>query len=101
MFLLVLSAMAMSSSLPAQTDGYEQWVGVWEGQLEGQPGVIRHDAHVLTHVDLNGATLAFHVVRLGDGRELHLEMRLGNDGKAVLECADCGGPSATELTPIH
>ncbi|HEY3628706.1 MAG TPA: hypothetical protein VGL00_20625 [Terracidiphilus sp.] len=131
MFLLVLSAMAMSSSLPAQTDGYEQWVGVWEGQLEGQPGVtvtlgrdggdvqgtivfnvvargqgeqphvIGHDAHVLTHVDLNGTTLAFHVVRLGDGRELHLEMRLGNDGKAVLECADCGGPSATELTPIH
>lgn len=128
-FLLMLGAMTMTCAISAQANNYESWVGVWEGQLEGKPGVtvtlgrdagdlegtivfnvvardggeahvIGHDAHVLTHVNLNDGTLAFHVIRLGDSRELHLTMRQTSDGKAVLECADCGGPGATELLKI-
>ena len=126
---LTVGAMALACALRAQTKGYEQWVGVWEGQLDGKPGVtvtlgrdagelqgtivfnvvardsgeahvIGHDAHALTHVNLNDGTLAFHVIRLGDARELHLTMKLTDDSKAVLECADCGGPGATELSRI-
>ena len=130
LLLLILGMIAITCMLAAQSKGFEQWVGVWEGQLEGQPGVtitlgrdagelqgtivfnvvarengeaahvIGHDAHVLTHVNLEGSTLTFHVIRLGDERELHFTMRLTNNDKAVLECADCGGPGTTELARI-
>jgi hypothetical protein len=66
----------------------------------GQARVIGHDAHVLTHVRLDDSTLAFQVIRLGDSRNLHLTMRLTDDGNARLECADCGGPGLTELVRI-
>lgn len=129
--LFVFGTFSLACSLSAQTSDFERWVGVWEGQLEGQPGVtvtlgrdtgdiqgtivfnlvarndgepphvIGHDAHVLTHVNLDERTLAFHVIRLGDARELHLTLRMTDSNKAVLECADCGGPGATELNRIH
>ena len=124
-------AIALAFSLPAQTGNSAQWVGVWKGQFDGQPGVtvtlgrdsgdiqgtivfnvvarndgeqphvIGHDAHVITHVNLDGSTLAFRVIRLGDERELHLTMRMTDSNKAVLECSDCGGPGKTELNRIH
>ena len=124
-----LGAMAVSCVLAAETRNYEQWVGVWQGELDGQPGVtvtlgrdsgdlqgtivfnvvsrdggqarvIGHDAHVLTHVRLDDSALAFEVIRLGDSRDLHLTMRLTDDGNASLQCADCGGPGSTELVRI-
>jgi hypothetical protein len=129
-FVSFFSLMVITCSLPAQTRSFEQWVGVWEGQLDGKPGVtvtlgndagdlegtivfnvvareggdphvIGHDAHVLTHVNLNDSTLAFRVIRLGDQRELHLTMKFTEDRKAVLQCSDCGGPGATELSRIR
>ena len=129
MFVLATSLFVFQQAIAAQTTNPAQWVGVWEGQLNGKPGVtvtlgrdagelqgtivfnvvarnggeahvIGHDAHALTHVNLNGSTLAFQVIRLGDARELHLTMKLTDDSKAVLECADCGGPGATELSRI-
>jgi hypothetical protein len=63
----------------------------------GEAHVIGHDAHVLTHVRLDDNTLSFRVIRLGDGRELHLTMRLSDDEKAQLQCTDCGGPSPVDL----
>lgn len=127
---LILGAMGLMCFVVAENRDYTKWVGVWEGQLDGQPGVtvtlgrdtgdlqgtivfnvvtrdngtahvIGHDAHVLTNVNLKDATLAFHVIRLGDSQELHLTMKLTNVDKAVLECADCGGPGSTELARIH
>ncbi len=129
MFVLATSLFVFQQAIAAQTGNPAQWVGVWEGQLDRKPGVtvtlgrdagelqgtivfnvvardsgeahvIGHDAHALTHVNLNDGTLAFHVIRLGDARELHLTMKLTDDSKAVLECADCGGPGATELSRI-
>lgn len=130
-FVLVTGVFVLQCALAAQTSNARQWVGVWEGQLDGKPGVtvtlgndagdlqgtivfnvvtrdngeqphvIGHDAHVLTHVSLDDRTLAFHVIRLGDARELHLTMRMTDNNRAVLECADCGGPGATELNRIH
>ena len=126
---LVLGAMGLLSAIVGQTR-YEQWIGVWEGQLDGQPGVtvtlgrdagdlagtivfnvvsrdggqphvIGHDAHVLTRVRLDQSTLAFQVVRLGDSLDLHLTMRLTGQDKAELQCADCGGPGTTEMSRIR
>jgi hypothetical protein len=127
--LMTLSALVFACTLAAETRNYEQWVGVWQGELGGQPGVIvtlgrdtgaldgtivfnvvsrddgqahviGHDAHVLTHVRADDSTLAFQVTRLRNSREMHLTMRLTEDGRAELQCADCGGPPTTELLRI-
>ena len=121
--------MTLPCAAGAETRPYEQWVGVWQGELDGQPGVtvtlgrdsgalegtivfnvvsrdggqahvIGHDAHVLTHVRLDAGTLAFQVIRRSDSREMHLTMHLTDDGNARLECADCGGPGLTALVRI-
>lgn len=128
-FLLIIGTFALQLAIGAQTNDIRQWVGVWQGELDGQPGVtvtlgrdggdlegtivfnvvsreggeahvIGHDAHVLIQMQLEGRTLSFQVIRSGDSRVLHLTMRLTSHGKAVLECADCGGSGATELTWI-
>ena len=127
---LAASSFLFQCAFAAQAGNERQWIGVWEGRLDNQPGVtvtlgndagdlegtivfnvvardggearvVGHDAHVLTHVNLDDNTLAFHVIQLGDSRELHLAMKLTGDDKAVLECADCGGPGATKLNRIH
>lgn len=127
---LILGTMGLMCAVVAENRDYSKWVGVWEGQLDGQPGVtvtlghdagdlqgtivfnvvagdngepphvIGHDAHVLTHVNLNDSKLAFQVIRLGDSHELHLAMKRTGDSKALLECADCGGPGSTEMVRI-
>ncbi|HET6206663.1 MAG TPA: hypothetical protein VFD98_07630 [Terracidiphilus sp.] len=130
MCVLSTSVFVFQCALAAQTSNALQWVGVWQGELDGQPGVtvtlgrdggelagtivfnvvsrdggeahvIGHDAHALTHVRLDDHTLAFQVIRLGDGRELHLTMRLSDDEKAQLQCADCGGPSPVDLLRVR
>jgi hypothetical protein len=126
-FFVLFCAVAIACMLPAHAENFEPWVGVWQGQFDGKPGVtvtlgrdtgelqgtivfnvvdrqegvIGHDAHVLTHVNLHDSALAFHVIRLGDDRELHLTLKLTSNNKALLECGDCGGPASTELTRIH
>ena len=127
-FLLALAALA--PSLPAQNKPFEQWVGVWEGQLNDRPGltvtlgndagdlqgtivfkffgpeetgeahVLGHDAHALTQVNFHDSALTFQA-RQGNSPEHHFAMKLSGDGKAVLECADCGGAAAIELNRIH
>jgi hypothetical protein len=129
MIFAILGAIGLTCSIAAESRTNERWVGVWEGQLDGQPGVtvtlgrdagdvegtivfnvvsrdggqahvIGHDAHVLTHVRLDDSALAFQVIRRGDSRDLHFTMHLTDDRNARLECADCGGPGSTELVRI-
>jgi hypothetical protein len=126
---LILGAMGLMCAIADEHKSYERWVGVWQAELEDQPGVtvtlgrdagklagtivfnvvsrdsgearvIGHDAHALTHVRLDDSALGFHVIRLGDGRQLHLTMRMSDDGKAQLRCADCGGPSQVDLLRV-
>jgi hypothetical protein len=66
----------------------------------GEALVIGHDAHVLIRVRLDETMLAFQVIRLGDGKDLHWAMRLTSNDKAQLDCEDCGGPGTTELVRI-
>jgi hypothetical protein len=129
-FVLTVGALAATLVTGAETRNYEQWVGVWQGELDGQTGVtvtlgrdggdlegtivfnvverdggqarvIGHDAHVLIRVRVDENALGFQVIRSSDARELHLTMRLTAQGKAQLECGDCGGPPATELLRIR
>ncbi len=124
--LSIVAVLGWMGTLYAQTKTYEQWVGVWQGDLDGQPGVIvtlgrdagdlqgtivfnvvaredgparviGHDAHVLTHVRVEDNTLAFHVIRSGDSRELSMTLHRLEDNKAQLECPDCGGPALAAL----
>lgn len=128
-FVLTVGALAATLVTGAESRNYEQWVGVWQGELDGQPGVTLtlgqdggilegtivfnvvikeggqahvagHDAHVMIHVRVEQNALTFQVIRSSDGRELHLTMRLTGDGRAQLECGDCGGPPATDLLRI-
>ena len=39
MFLYVLGAIAVTSFLPAQTNGYQKLLGVWRGEMEHLPAV--------------------------------------------------------------
>src|SRR5215469_5038786 len=64
LLLLILGMIAITCMLAAQSKGFEQWVGVWEGQLEGQPGVtitLGRDAG-----ELQG-TIVFNVVARENG----------------------------------
>lgn len=128
-FVLTVGALAATLVTGAETRTYEQWVGVWQGELDGQPGVTvtlgqdsgslegtivfnvvmkeegeahvaGHDAHVMIRVRVEQNALAFQVIRSSDARELHLTMRLTGYGRAQLECGDCGGPPSTELLRI-
>ena len=127
--LLLAACMCAAQYAPAQNGNVSQWVGVWEGQLNDRPGmtvtlgndagdlqgtivfnffgpegsgeahVIGHDAHVLTHMEVHDSTLSFQA-KQGDSRELHFSMKLTADGKAVLNCADCGEAPSIELNRI-
>ena len=62
MLLFVLGSVAVTSLLPAQTDGYQSLLGVWRGQFQDLPAVV------LTITDeggkLSGAIL-FYLIKRG------------------------------------
>ena len=124
--LLAFASATAQSASPANP-----WVGVWQGDLDGQPGVIvtlgtdtgalqgtivfnvvsrntggpahviGHDAHALAHLQSDADTLAFDVVRRSDQHDLHITLHRTAEGKAQLTCPDCGGGPLTELERLH
>jgi hypothetical protein len=104
----------------AESNGNAAWVGVWRGELDGQPsvtltlaedtgelggtvvlgmfgndnGIVRVIAsvpHVLLHPRLEGNTLAFQVKRNTASNELlNFAVTLGSSGKAHIHCLNCG-----------
>jgi hypothetical protein len=72
----ILVAMTVSCLLASETRNYEQWVGVWQGELDGQPGVtvtLGRDSG-----DLQG-TIVFNVVSR-DGGQAHV---IGHDAHVL------------------
>ncbi len=124
---IAVAALQFSFGEPAPRS---PWVGVWQGELDGLPGVTitlgddagdiggtvvfnvimkengaphigGRDAHVLTHIHIQGEDLAFEVLRLGDNRQLHFKIHKTASNKAQLHCDDCGeGVSTTEMVRI-
>lgn len=123
--LLALAALTGSCALSAQTKNEGPWVGVWQGDLDGQPGVtitlvndtgklegtvvfnlvvkerngapeIRgRDAHLVRNVNVSDDSLQFQIAQPRLSRTIHIEMHRIADGKATLQCVDCGdGPKA-------
>lgn len=86
-------AMMLTCASAAESARDAPWIGVWQGKLEGLPGVtltladdtgelggsivfnavdsmhtrvVESEAHVLMHPDVDGASLSFQVKRTGD-----------------------------------
>lgn len=120
MFMVVTCAFAAG---PASNP---KWVGVWNGELGGQPSVrltlgddpgelggtvvlnmikqengqarvIGSSTHLLMHPKVDGENLSFGVIRSSDSKELQMSVTLQEDGKATLQCLNCGGPVKAEI----
>jgi len=128
----LLSYAAIDISSPAQTESSStassaRWVGVWQGQLEGLPGVVLtlgddqgevsgtivftalrdgrvagHATHVILHPHVDGNRLSFQVKR-PDGAEdvVDMSLNMSSDGEGQLVCQKCGSaaPIAMEKIP--
>lgn len=106
----------------AQPVNNNPWTGMWQGELDGKPGVILtlaedsgvlggtvvfnmvhrdgdkvrvigSDPHVLLHPRLLGDTLLFEVIRKSDARTLEISVKPATEGKAYLKCLNCGPDS--------
>jgi len=113
--ILLASASVFAAGLKSDA----AWVGVWHGELDGQPGVlltladdagelggtfvmnmvsreggephvIASEPHLMGHPTLAGNSLTFKVTQNRDGRELNMKMMLTEDGKAEIQCLNCG-----------
>ncbi len=112
-------AVLLTGVCVAQSAGNAAWVGVWQGELDGQPGVtltlaedtgelggtvvfnavsreggsahvIGSEAHVLVHPHIDGRTLSFQVKQTRNNREVQVAVTITADGKAQLRCLNCG-----------
>ncbi|MGA9583991.1 MAG: hypothetical protein WBQ95_01620 [Terracidiphilus sp.] len=107
-------------SAAAQSDSDASWVGVWQGELDGQPSVILtlaedtgalegtlvlngisrdggkahiavRESHVLVHRLLEGPTLSFQVKRLdASSPSMDFTVTLKTGGNATIHCLNCG-----------
>jgi hypothetical protein len=116
------AAVLLTGACVAQAVGNAEWVGVWQGELDGQPSVtltlaedtgelggtlvlnmvsredgsshvIGSEAHVLMHPHIDGRTLSFQVKQTRNNRELQVAVTITADGKAQLRCLNCGEDS--------
>ncbi len=121
---LILVAYLSSYASSAQPASQSSWLGVWNGKLEGLPGVtltLAEDAgqlggtvvfnmivgrdstahiagssvHLLRHPQLAGDTLSFQVLRTGGAKLLQMEATYVDSEKLKLQCLNCGDDSPT------
>jgi hypothetical protein len=125
--LIACAAIAVNSAAQADASNSAsngKWVGVWQGQLEGVPGVVLtlgddlgdvngtivftalrdgriagHATHVILHPHVDGNTLSFQVKREGKSPDVvDMSLQLTSGDKAQLVCPKCGAHSPTEMT---
>jgi len=112
--LIATTTVAIQSSNPSD------WVGVWQGELDGQPSVvltlardngalegtlvlniisrdggqphiIAHEPHTLMQLHLEGARLSFHLKRIdGSSRPMDFNVELTSHEHAKIHCLNCG-----------
>jgi hypothetical protein len=114
------ATIAAACVLTAQGSSNADWVGVWQGELDGQPSVILtlaqdngpvegtvvlngisrdggpahiavHETHVLMHPRIDGNTLSFQLKRIHDSDPL-MDFTVTRAGgtNAVIHCSNCG-----------
>ncbi len=112
-------------ALQAQMTDPSSWIGVWNGTLEGQPGVTLtladdhgqlggtvvfnfivgpppstriggSDTLLVTHPRLEGNTFSFQVNRTSDKKLLQFALRSIDNDRLEMRCVNCGdGPTTT------
>jgi len=117
---IVCVGMIALCSAASQSDTEAGWVGVWQGELDGQPSVIltlaedtgtlegtlvlniinredgqarvvAHEPHVLVHPRLEGPTLSFQLKRLdASSPMMDFTVTLKAGGSATIHCLNCG-----------
>ena len=116
----------LPTSLTAQTGANTRWVGVWQGQLEGFPGVVLtlgddlgelsgtmvftairdgaiagHVTHNILHPHLDGNRLSFQVKSPRDADDIvDMSLDLTNDRKGQLMCPKYGAASPIAMEKI-
>jgi len=117
--IIATTAVAVQSSNPSN------WVGVWQGELDGLPSVVLtlatdsgqlqgtlvlnginnndgkphiavREAHVLLHPVLNGSSLSFEVKRQrGSGTSMDFTVEQTSGNSARIHCLNCGDNTPT------
>jgi hypothetical protein len=103
-----------------------KWVGVWQGELEGFPGVVLtlgddlgdlsgtivftairdgavagHATHVILHPHLDGNGFSFQVKRPGHENDiLDMTLNLSGERKGQLVCAKCDAAPSIAMEKI-
>jgi hypothetical protein len=112
------AVIAVASVAAAQTAQNAKWLGVWQGELDGQPSVVLTladdtgelggtvvlniiqkengqarivalEPHLLMSPHVQGEALAFQF-RKPDGNLLDFSVRLTAAGRAKIHCSNCG-----------
>jgi hypothetical protein len=108
----------------AQSTNHTSWLGVWQGELDGQPGVtltlaeedgelggiivfnevsresgtprvIGSIAHMVMHPRVEGNTLSFDVRRPDNAKLVKMAVAMEGNDKMKMECVNCGEDRAT------
>ena len=125
-FAIVLSAGASFAQPVVQPqNANERWIGMWQGQLDGQPGVIltlaerdgqldgavvfnivvrqpqphviASEPQMLRSTSIDGDTLHFQVKAFQDRPELRYELKATGDDTAHLKCLNCDGSAESDM----
>ena len=122
-----LCALFVSTALLAatQSSGPSDWVGVWQGELDGQPSVtltlaqdngtldgtlvlniiardadqpriVAHEPHTLMQPRVAGVTLSFQLKRIdGSSDPMRFHVEMTSHESAKIHCLNCGGDAPT------
>jgi hypothetical protein len=117
-------ALLMACAAQAQSTSHNSWLGVWQGELDGQPGVtltlaeedgelggtvvfnavsrengtakvIGSTVHMVNHPSVDGNTLSFEVKRPSDAKLLKMAVVMEGNDKMKIQCVNCGDDRAT------
>ena len=125
---LVCAGMIGLCCAAAQSNPDSEWVGVWQGELDGQPSVIltlakdtgtlegtlvlniisrergeahivAHEPHVMVRPRIEGHTLSFQLKRLdASSPMMDFTVTLTAERSARIHCLNCGDAPAVEMT---
>jgi hypothetical protein len=120
-----LCALLIATTLAAQSSNPSDWVGVWQGELDGIPSVvltvaqdngslegtlvlniitrdgarshiIAHEPHTLMQPHTDGARLSFRLKRIdGSATPMDFNVELISHDHASIHCLDCGENAPT------